>query len=101
MSLLEYFEALPEEKKILQLGIKTDTPLANAFPYKRVVHPGLNGTFVPPKDSQNIWDKLMKNIPKKGQIQAAYIHIPFCRTKCTYCHFFINPNSKNVEDQYI
>ena len=37
MSLLEYFEALPEEKKILQLGIKTDTPLANAFPYKRVV----------------------------------------------------------------
>ena len=36
MSLLEYFEALPEEKKILQLGIKTDTPLANAFPYKRL-----------------------------------------------------------------
>lgn len=101
MSLLEYFEALPKEKKILQLGIETDTPLANAFPYKRVVHPGLNGTLVPPKDSQNVWDKLMKNIPKKGQIQAAYIHIPFCRTKCTYCHFFINPNSKNIEDQYI
>lgn len=57
MSLLEYFEALPEEKKILQLGIKTDTPLANAFPYKRVVHPGLNGTLVPPKDSQDVWDK--------------------------------------------
>ena len=65
MSLLEYFEALPEEKKKLQLGIKTDTPLANAFPYKRVVHPGLNGTLVPPKDSQDVWDELMKNIPKK------------------------------------
>lgn len=34
-------------------------------------------------------------------MQCAYIHIPFCKTKCTYCGFFQNGTSQNVEDQYI
>ena len=38
---------------------------------------------------------------KKGEMQCAYIHIPFCKTKCTYCGFFQNGTSQNVEDQYI
>lgn len=101
MSLLEYFHALPEEKRILQLGQETKTPLANAFPYKRVVHAGLNGDMVSPRESQQVWERLMNGAGKRGQTQAVYIHIPFCRTKCTYCHFFINPNSQNTEDRYV
>ena len=43
----------------------------------------------------------MNGTPKKGEMQCAYIHIPFCKTKCTYCGFFQNGTSQSVEDQYI
>lgn len=34
-------------------------------------------------------------------MQCAYIHIPFCKTKCTYCGFFQNGTSQSIEDNYI
>ena len=33
---------------------------------------------------------------------SLYIHIPFCRSKCSYCDFFSVPcGSQNVPDEYI
>ena len=101
MSLASFFESIPEKQRNLQLGLECDNPMSGAFPHKRVVHAGLNGILVSPKETQAVWTTLMNGTPKKGEMQCAYIHIPFCKTKCTYCGFFQNGTSQNVEDQYI
>ena len=101
MSLASFFESIPEKQRNLQLGLECDNPMSGAFPHKRVVHAGLNGILVSPKETQAVWDNLMNGTPTKGEMQCAYIHIPFCKTKCTYCGFFQNGTSQNVEDQYI
>ncbi len=101
MSLASFFESIPEKQRNLQLGLECENPMSGAFPHKRVVHAGLNGTLISPKESQAVWDTVMSGTPKKGQMQCAYIHIPFCKTKCTYCGFFQNGTSQNIEDQYI
>lgn len=101
MSLASFFESIPEKQRNLQLGLECDNPMSGAFPHKRVVHAGLNGILVSPKETQSVWNNLMNGAPKKGEMQCAYIHIPFCKTKCTYCGFFQNGTSQNVEDQYI
>ncbi|VTY43573.1 heme anaerobic degradation radical SAM methyltransferase ChuW/HutW [Veillonella atypica] len=101
MSLASFFESIPEKQRNLQLGLAGDNSMSGAFPHKRVVHAGLNGTLISPKESQNVWDTVMKGAPKKGQMQCAYIHIPFCKTKCTYCGFFQNGTSQSIEDNYI
>lgn len=97
----EFFESIPEKQRNLQLGFACDNPMSGAFPHKRVVHAGLNGTLISPQKSQSVWDTVMRGTPKKGQMQCTYIHIPFCKTKCTYCGFFQNGTSQSIEDQYI
>ena len=101
MSLASFFESIPENQRNLQLGLACDNPMSGAFPHKRVVHAGLNGTLISPKESQSVWDTVMRGTPKRGQMQCAYIHIPFCKTKCTYCGFFQNGTSQSIEDNYI
>ena len=101
MSLASFFESIPEKQRNLQLGLACDNPMSGAFPHKRVVHAGLNGTLISPKEAQSVWDTVMSGSPKKGQMQCAYIHIPFCKTKCTYCGFFQNGTSQSIEDKYI
>ena len=101
MSLASFFESIPEKQRNLQLGLVCDNPMSGAFPHKRVVHAGLNGILISPKESQSVWDTVMRGTPKRGQMQCAYIHIPFCKTKCTYCGFFQNGTSQSIEDNYI
>lgn len=101
MSLASFFESIPEKQRNLQLGLVCDNPMSGAFPHKRVVHAGLNGILISPMESQTVWNTVMNGMPKKGQMQCAYIHIPFCKTKCTYCGFFQNGTSQSIEDNYI
>ena len=53
MSLASFFESIPEKQRNLQLGLECDNPMSGAFPHKRVVHAGLNGTLVSPKETQS------------------------------------------------
>ena len=101
MSLQDLYDSLSPEQKIFQFGAETDEPLGHAFPWKRVVHAGLNGSVVPPDESQKIWNDLMSVSPTTKETQTAYIHIPFCKTKCLYCGFFQNGTNQDVEDHYI
>ena len=31
-------------------------------------------------------------------MSGIYIHIPYCKQKCTYCNFHFSTNTKNVEE---
>lgn len=95
------YESLPEERRQLQFGVETAHPLSEAFPQKRVVHAGMRGSIVPPHESQLLWQQLMDRQVVKKELQTAYIHIPFCKTKCLYCGFFQNGMNQVVEDLYI
>jgi len=81
-------------------GNDTDDPLRYAFDSRRSVHPFVKGKPIPKEEWQVIWNKLME---QKGQNKkrVAYIHIPFCQTRCLYCGFFQNFSNKELEDAYI
>ncbi|MCB1213104.1 MAG: radical SAM family heme chaperone HemW [Chlamydiia bacterium] len=38
--------------------------------------------------------------PTNGNALGLYIHIPFCRKKCDYCHFYVLPDKKNLVESY-
>ncbi len=99
--LKEYFDSLPADKRDLQLGRACDDPLRHAFDSKRVVHAGVNGKPLAPEESQQVWKEMLAMPPDKKEIRSAYIHIPFCQTKCLYCGFFQNATNQSVEDHYI
>lgn len=101
MSLETLFNSLSPEQQIFQFGADTADPLTSAFPRKRVVHAGLHGAMVKPDESQQVWQELMSKSPARNDIQMAYIHIPFCKTKCLYCGFFQNGTNQEVEDYYV
>lgn len=93
-------ELSPTEREFL-LGLEGVNPLTHGFFRKRVVHAGLNGKMVNSRDAAGIWDTILNSKPKKKQAETAYIHIPFCKTKCLYCGFFQNGSQQKVEDAYI
>lgn len=101
MDLRNYFDQLTPEKRVMQFGRKTDEPLRLAFDSKRVVHAAMGGSMVPPPMAQKVWRDIMAK-PVEGHLtQMAYIHIPFCKTKCFYCPFFQNGTNQDEEDRYI
>ena len=101
MTLQQLYEQTPPQQRALQFGVDGGDALTGAFPQKRVVHAGLRGSLVSPEESQKIWQDLMGQAPTGKEVQTAYIHIPFCKTKCLYCGFFQNGMDQSVKDEYI
>lgn len=81
-------------------GNDTTDTLRYAFDAKRLVHPGVKGKMLSQNTWQQQWQSFMAGAGPKIK-RAAYIHIPFCRTKCLYCGFFQNFSNKEIEDSYI
>ncbi|MDR2801161.1 MAG: heme anaerobic degradation radical SAM methyltransferase ChuW/HutW [Desulfovibrio sp.] len=64
----------------------TDDPLSGAFSRKIAVHAGAGGRTVPQGEIPAALENL-QNAPRSGAA-AAYVHVPYCETRCTYCGFF-------------
>ncbi len=76
----------------------SDDPLAHAFEEKAVVHAGLGGRPVPREELPQLWEKLSA-VPRAGKT-SAYVHIPFCQTKCLYCGFYANALKEEAAHAY-
>ncbi len=61
-------------------------PLRFAFDRKTGIHAGLGAGPVAPDAAEAHLAELLQT-PRTGPT-AAYFHIPFCSTRCTYCGFF-------------
>ena len=96
-----YAAGLSAEDRFLQFGRKAEHPLAHAFPYKRVVHAGVSGTMLPPAMNQGAWQQAREVMVPPAAASMAYIHIPFCKTKCLYCGFFQNGTNQEAENRYV
>ena len=101
IKLQDLFHSLPAGEKALQLGYEKAEPLTGAFSRKRVVHAGVQGLPVPAGQAQMLWRRVMEEPPAANAERTAYIHIPFCQTKCLYCGFFQNAANQAAEDRYI
>ncbi|MCD8340310.1 MAG: heme anaerobic degradation radical SAM methyltransferase ChuW/HutW [Burkholderiales bacterium] len=72
-------------------------PLHAAFPAKVAVHSGPFGVPVF-WGAQAAIDKLAD---RKRTIHAvAYLHIPFCESRCLYCMFYQNPYDEEMANRY-
>ena len=78
-------------------GISSPEPLQHAFKVKSAPHAGRSGSRpvdVTPQQWQQWWQQ-----PSQSEQRALYIHIPFCRKRCSFCNFFENgANPQRISD---
>ncbi|OPL11923.1 MAG: hypothetical protein AVO38_15290 [delta proteobacterium ML8_D] len=63
-------------------------PLKYAFDRKIAVHAGAGGQSLPAEEALPVWQALCIK-PDISHRRTVYIHIPFCRSRCLYCGFFM------------
>ncbi|MBW3695535.1 heme anaerobic degradation radical SAM methyltransferase ChuW/HutW [Vibrio sp. T187] len=82
------------------LGAFTPDPLRFAFAKKTSAHAG--GMAVPiQKDLQrSILENTLNSEGNRQDKRCLYIHVPFCRVRCTFCNFFQNAASRKLVDDY-
>lgn len=80
-------------------GSGAGTALSRAFPVKRAVHAGMSGLPVPAAENAALLDTL-RNTPRTGTT-AAYVHLPYCESKCLYCGFFGGKYSAEKGEAYL
>ncbi|WP_281543939.1 heme anaerobic degradation radical SAM methyltransferase ChuW/HutW [Grimontia sp. SpTr1] len=84
------------------VGLRTPDPLRFAFQRKKSAHAGGMMRSVNSEDIQTTLEKAHA-IPASSAHapRCLYIHIPFCRVRCTYCNFFQYASSKSLIEGYV
>ncbi|MGU3840710.1 heme anaerobic degradation radical SAM methyltransferase ChuW/HutW, partial [Vibrio diabolicus] len=82
------------------LGSNSPDPLRFAFVKKHSAHAGGASVPVPPPQQQAIFSSVTANSVKATNKRCLYIHVPFCRVRCTFCNFFQNAASRALVDEY-
>jgi len=80
-------------------GISTPEPLKFAFTVKTSAHAGRAGSR-PLTLEQNKWEQWW-SIDSSAETRALYIHIPFCRKRCSFCNFFENGAKPSRVTKYV
>ncbi|RBM40561.1 heme anaerobic degradation radical SAM methyltransferase ChuW/HutW [Vibrio tarriae] len=82
------------------LGANTSDPLRFAFQNKHSAHAGGIAMPVPSQEQDKVWQQITQQTSQRQQVRCLYIHIPFCRVRCTFCNFFQNAASRQLVDAY-
>ncbi len=74
-------------------------PLAEAFARKTSVHAGMGGAALTAEEIPVALERL-RGTARQGRA-AAYVHLPYCESKCLYCGFFGGKYSKQAGAAYL
>ena len=83
----------------LMTGISSPAPLKFAFTVKSAPHAGRGGSHplnLTPQQWQTWWTS-----PTSATQRALYIHLPFCRKRCSFCNFFENGSNPARISHYV
>ncbi len=84
------------EKSISDFYAKTDDkPIYSGFFSKANVHAGMSGKPVGLDNLSDIWKEVALQ-KDNSERRAIYIHVPFCLSRCKFCHFY-QSRTKNEE----
>ena len=95
---LEHFWRLPDLEKII--GKEKAASAYAAMEEVDVLFEDKGIKPLPSPLGQNAFKKLLREASSSRPI-AAYIHIPFCKIRCTYCSFFKQGSSIKAEAEYV
>ncbi|HAS6106441.1 TPA: heme anaerobic degradation radical SAM methyltransferase ChuW/HutW [Vibrio vulnificus] len=82
------------------IGIDTPDPLRFAFAQKHSAHAGGMSRPLNPSQLVEQFNTLTQSNEFSRKKRCLYIHIPFCRVRCTFCNFFQNAASRQLVDGY-
>ncbi len=77
----------------------TATPLTHAFDSKYAIHAGMMGGL---KVEENLEEKFINEVRQTPAQQSAmaYIHIPFCSSRCLFCGFYSQHSTSESMTRY-
>ncbi|EJG1717051.1 heme anaerobic degradation radical SAM methyltransferase ChuW/HutW [Vibrio parahaemolyticus] len=82
------------------LGSDSPDPLRFAFVKKHSAHAGGASVPVPPPQQAGVLSSITSDRNARNNKRCLYIHVPFCRVRCTFCNFFQNAASRTLVDEY-
>ncbi len=78
-----------------------DDPIMDAFASGNEVHLFPEGEQLGQEEAYSEWDRISKNPASEGSRRVLYIHIPFCRARCSFCPFYANRWKEGVGSEYV
>lgn len=95
---MQVCESLLQKEQFI--GQDTDDTLHFAFAKRLGTHARAEDFLLPEDCLQEAWEEKIC-LPGEARERSAYLHIPFCRLRCTYCGFYKNHHEPLRSKRYV